>query len=481
LNDSLWTVKESAEYLGISSSTVYRYTTRNVLPHIRKGFGLRFRKSDLDDWLEKDWHVDLSLPRPSQAHLTLLPPIDIDISKGGSEMPKGKSHTRLTFVLNNETIPGTIYQRKFKHGKRWCINFQTPEGKRIRKVAKLAQSREEAILALQKNIQKAFDHEHSVTRQKEKIQFSDYADKYLNLYAQTNKTSWKTDRSCVKYLKDYFGDKCLADLSSEDIEKLKKGKLGQGAQKSTVNRYLAILRKMLKLAKEWGDFPEEKQIRIKLLSEGDNRKERILTDDEEQRLFQESSELVRSVVFFALNTGMRLREILNLKWSQIDLTSRHVKVENTKSKRNRLVGINTPLLQELQGLREVNGQNPYVYPNPKTGKPYLDVKKGFKAACRRANIEGLRFHDLRHTFASRLVERGIDLITVKDLLGHSTVRMTERYTHSSQLSKRSAVEILAKKPPEKRDYPESLSRIRHVTRHEKWRARQDSNLRPSDS
>lgn len=481
MSDSLLTVKETAEYFGVSCSTVYRYTSRSKLPHIRKSFGLRFRKTDLDDWLEKDKLLDVSLPRPSQAHLTLLPPIVIDTAKGGSEMPKGKSQTRLTFVLNNETIPGTIYQRKFKNGKRWCINYQTPEGKRIRKVARLAQSKEEAILILQKDIQEAYDHEHSVTRQKEKMKFSDYADKYLNLYAQTNKTSWKTDRSCMKYLKDYFGDKHLADLTSEDMEKLKKEKLRQGAQKSTVNRYLAILRKMLKLAKEWGDFPEEKQIRIKLLSEGDNRKERILTDDEEERLFQESSELVKSVVFFALNTGMRLREILNLKWSQIDLTSGHIKVENTKNRRNRLVGINTPLLRELHGRREVNGHNPYVYANPKTGKPYLDVKIGFKAACRRANIEGLRFHDLRHTFASRLVERGIDLITVKDLLGHSTVRMTERYTHSSQLSKRNAVEILAKKPPEKRDYPESLSRIRHVKRHEEWRARQDSNLRPSDS
>ena len=129
---------------------------------------------------------------------------------------------------------------------------------------------------------------------------------------------------------------------------------------------------------------------------------------------------------------MRLREILNLKWSQIDLTKGNINVVNTKNRRNRLVGINTPLLQELQGLRLMIGKNLYVYTNPKTGKPFLDLKKGFKAACRRASIEGLRFHDPRHTFASRLVERGVDLSTVKDLLGHSTVRMTERYTHSSQ-------------------------------------------------
>ncbi len=448
---------------------------------MKKGFGHRFQKSDLDEWLSKDKQIDLTSPLVRQEHLTSTISFDMSRAGGKGAMAKAKSQTRLTFVLNDETITGTIYQRKFKRGKQWCINFQTPEGKRVRKVAKLAQSKEEAILTLRKDIREVFDHEHSITRQKEKIKFGDYAEKYLSLYAQTNKTSWKTDRSCVKYMNNFFGDKHLAELNSEDIEKFKKEKLGQGAQKSTVNRYLAILRKMFNLAKEWGDFPENKQMRIQLLPEGDNRKERILTEDEEQRLFQTSSELVKSVVFFALNTGMRLREILNIKWSQIDLTEAYIKVENTKSGRNRLVGINTPLLQKLQELRLANVANPYVYSNPKTGKPYGDIRNGFIGACSRAGIEGLRFHDLRHTFASRLVERGIDLITVKDLLGHSTVRMTERYTHSSQLSKRKAVEILAQKTAEKVNSPEAVSRMCHVRGLERWRARQDSNLRPSDS
>ncbi len=79
------------------------------------------------------------------------------------------------------------------------------------------------------------------------------------------------------------------------------------------------------------------------------------------------------------------------------------------------------------------------------------------------------------------IQRGIDLITVKDLLGHSTVRMTERYTHSSQLSKRKAVEILTQQTAEKVNSPEAVSRMCHVRGLERWRARQDSNLRPSDS
>ncbi|MFC2161580.1 tyrosine-type recombinase/integrase [Acidobacteriota bacterium] len=478
--DQLLTTQEAAEFLHVSTSTVYRYVSRNEIPIIRKGFGLRFQKSDLDEWLLKDKRISPTPPLEQREFLTSTIAFDMSIPGGKGDMANAKS-SRLTFAINGETIPGTIYQRNFKNGNRWCYNFQIPKGKRVRKVAKLAQSKEEAILALQNSIQEEFDREYSIKRQQEKIKFGDFAEKYLTVYAQTNKVSWITDRSCIKYMKNFFGDKYLVELTSEDIEKFKKEKLKTGVQKSTVNRYLAILRKMFNLAKEWGNFPEDKKIRIQLLNEGDNRKERILTEDEEQRLMKTSSKRVKSVVFFALNTGMRLREILNIKWSQIDLDAGYIRVENTKSGRNRLVGINSPLLQKLQKLRSKNTQSPYVYTNPGTKKPYGDMRNGFQGACKRADIKGLRFHDLRHTFASRLVERGIDLITVKDLLGHSTVRMTERYTHSSQLSKRKAVEILAQTPAEKVNNPEAASRIRHVEELERWRARQDSNLRPSDS
>ncbi len=359
-------------------------------------------------------------------------------------MAKAKTK-RLTFVLNGEVIPGTIYQRETKKGKRWCINFQTPDKKRIRKVARLAQTEEEAVFVLQEEIQKAFNHEYSTSRRREKITIKNFSEKYLELYAKTNKSSWKTDRSCIKNMNHHFGGIFLSELTSETIEKFKKDKLSNGLQKSTVNRYLAILRKMLNLAKDWGYLPESKEIRIRLFPERDNLKERILSGDEEKRLMQTSSELVKSVITVALNTGMRLREILNLKWGQINFHARVIKVDNAKNGRIRYVDINTPLLCELQMLRSRDGQSQHVFFNPDTGKPYLDTKKGFKAACRRAGIEGLRFHDLRHTFASRLIERGADLITVKDLLGHSTVKMTERYTHSSRQSKRNAVELLAQR------------------------------------
>src|SRR5215469_5165459 len=87
-------------------------------------------------------------------------------------------------------------------------------------------------------------------------------------------------------------------------------------------------------------------------------------------------------------------------------------------------------------------RNEFVFYNPETGKPFVDLKAGFKLACKKAGISGVTWHTLRHTFASRLVDRGVDIVTVKELLGHSSITVTMRYTHTNLESKRAAVEKL---------------------------------------
>ena len=113
-------------------------------------------------------------------------------------------------------------------------------------------------------------------------------------------------------------------------------------------------------------------------------------------------------------------------------------LEKTKSDRKRLVPINKPVLRELIKHKESH----YLFINPRTLEPLQELKRSFKTACKKIRIEDLRFHDLRHTFASRLIEKGVDIITVKEILGHSSVRVTERYTHSSFPQKELAVRAL---------------------------------------
>jgi integrase len=145
---------------------------------------------------------------------------------------------------------------------------------------------------------------------------------------------------------------------------------------------------------------------------------------------------------------MRRGEILSLEWDQIDFKAGEIRVENTKSGRRRTVEINSSLLEVLTRLKSQARDGRFVFPNPKTGMPFTKLQKSFQRACLKAEVLGLRFHDLRHTFASRLVEKGVDIVRVKELLGHSTVRITERYTHPSREERKKAVESLCRKAAE---------------------------------
>jgi integrase len=233
------------------------------------------------------------------------------------------------------------------------------------------------------------------------------------------------------------------------IEKFRAWRLREGNSKTTCNRYLQLLKKMFNVAKEEGDAEENPVQKVKLYSEKDVLREKVLTEEEEGRLLGTSVEHLRSILILALNTGMRRGEIFNLMWSQVDFRDRKIRVERTKSQKFRFIPMNSTVFYELRRLESKNGQSSYVSFNPETGKPYVDVMTAFKAACSRAGVKGLRFHDLRHTFASRLVKRGADIVTVQNLLGHSTLALTQRYTHADDERKKAAVELLSREAEER--------------------------------
>lgn len=305
-----------------------------------------------------------------------------------------------------------------------------------------AVTKEEAALALREEVARAFDREYGIKKQKERIKFKDFVEMFIENYSRVNKRSWKDDFYRLQKCIGFFGNIYLHEVAPLDIERFKSVKLDEGLTKTTVNHYLKILKRLFNIAIEWGYARENPVRRIKLYSEKDTQKERILGEEEEVRLLEAASGHLRPILVVALNTGMRRGEILNLRWEQVDLEQRIIQVINTKSGRNRVIPVNDALFDVLKGLKR---NSEYVFPNPETGGPYRTVRRSFENACQRAKIKGLRFHDLRHTFASRLVERGVDIVRVKELLGHSSVKITERYTHSNQEEKKRAVELLCKK------------------------------------
>ena len=356
-------------------------------------------------------------------------------------MAKAKNKTRFNFGY------GAIYQRKTKTGTiRWYLDYKDANGERIQKVAPLATNQDEAAYALREEVTREFDAEYRIRRETEKISFPDFSAMFLEEYSKIWKKSWKSDQSYLQAnLIPFFHERQMVNIRQADIEKYIVHRKKEGVEDSTVNRELACLRKMFNKAMDWGYLEKNPVARIQFFSEKNNMKERVLTEDEEKRLLNSCNSVLNPILITALQTGMRRGEILSLRWSDVDIDQKEITLSNTKSGRSRVIPINNELLDVFYQLLREKVSDIWVFLNPRTKEPFKDVKKSFHGACARAGIKNLRFHDLRHTFASRLVQRGVDLITVKDLLGHSSVRITERYTHSNKSLKAEAVGRLARK------------------------------------
>jgi integrase len=179
-----------------------------------------------------------------------------------------------------------------------------------------------------------------------------------------------------------------------------------------------------------------------------NQRMRYLSYEECQTLIDVCESHLKPIVITALNTGMRKGEILNLKWDDVDLKNGFIFVRETKNGDRRDIPINQKLRSALESLYRGSKKNPrqihipYVFYYYRTGNPFLDVKRSFTTALRKAGIKDFRFHDLRHTFASQLVMAGADIAAVRELLGHKTLTMTLRYSHLAPNHKVQTVKLL---------------------------------------
>jgi integrase len=171
-----------------------------------------------------------------------------------------------------------------------------------------------------------------------------------------------------------------------------------------------------------------------------NERIRFLTSEEEQRLLAHCKEPLRPLVITALHTGLRKSEVLSLTWENVDFKRRSITVRAAYAKNgeSRSIPMNDVLTTTLEEVRIQSTATGSVFCSRK-GTPYRSFRTAFECAVRKGGIPDFTFHDLRHTFASRLVMSGVDLPTVKELMGHKDITMTLRYTQLSSNHKYSAV------------------------------------------
>jgi len=285
-----------------------------------------------------------------------------------------------------------------------------------------------------------------------------YAIKLYLEYSENNKKTYKGDVFSTNIFLEYFGNVNLEDITPAKIEDFKRDvKKDRDNKNATVNRHLQALSKMLNIAVANDLLNKNPMWSVKKLKEN-NYKTRVLSEDEEKRLFTELErgyEVVgrerkpktiypylhlKPLIECALQTGMRRGEIFNLKWSNVEFEYGFIELLETKSGKSRKVPISSKLMKVLE---EAKNDTEYVFINPDTNMPYNDIKKSFHTVLKKAGIEDFRFHDFRHTAATRMLEKGADIRTVQEILGHSSVSVTERYTHTNANKKKSAIELLS--------------------------------------
>lgn len=258
------------------------------------------------------------------------------------------------------------------------------------------------------------------------------------------KQPYNTHLVMKNHLLPRWGKMRLDEITSQDIAKWFAEKAAAGLAPATVDKLRTVLGRSFELARQWKlpgvaanpvrDVPRRKY---------SNARERYLSAGEVKRLFRalDKSEgpQLKNIVSLLLLTGARKTELLTAKWEQIDLERRTWLIPTTKTGKPRYVPLSQSAIDTIEALPRWDGC-PWLLPNPKTLKPYTDIKRSWDKARDAAGLYDLRIHDLRHSAASFMINAGIDLYAVGRVLGHADHRSTQRYSHVANDTLMKAVE-----------------------------------------
>lgn len=236
-------------------------------------------------------------------------------------------------------------------------------------------------------------------------------------------------RNSIKNLKPHFEWHTLDKITPPMVEQFKSKRLAEGVKPATVNRDLATIKRLFSLSEHWGLVELDRVRKVKLLREN-NERLRYLTSDEEARLLESCrTPYLHLAVLIALNTGLRKDGVLTLRWSEIDFELNRIS-KTVKGDKRVYIPLSATLRDALLEAKRGKVLSQYVLPSPKRqGEPCVDLKRGFSEALRGAGIRDFRWHDIRHSFATNFLRRTKDINALREILGHSDLKMTMRYAH----------------------------------------------------
>jgi len=317
-----------------------------------------------------------------------------------------------------------LYRRR--GSPHWWIRYADRNGRIIRESTGTTEKKLARDILAKKKVQVA-ENRHLDVRKVPNTTFYELCEQYWELDGKHKRM--KGLSHMLEIWKKWFGNLPMKELNQQKVEKFLAGRMEEKhLSPATRNRHLAHLSSVFNEGKEWGLVAENPAVGIKPFRENGART-RFLDQEEIHSLLEAATEDFFPVVLTALHTGMRRGEITELRWTDVDFNNKIITIQDSKSGKKRMIPINDILHETLKVLPS-RFKKGYVFPSPvRPEEPWRDFRWQFQKAVKQAEIKNLRFHDLRHTFASHLVMSGVDVMTVKELLGHASLTMTLRYSH----------------------------------------------------
>ncbi len=271
-------------------------------------------------------------------------------------------------------------------------------------------------------------------------------DRYLP-FVKGYKRSWKTDETVLRVhilpeLGRYFLDEITPDFIVGLTNKMRSAEYAPGS----VGRVVIILRYVFNLAIKWKVVPPGTNPASGIPVPPDVQRSRYLTEEETDRLIDsiemDENQIAAKAIMVLLMTGARRNEVTQARWADVNWERETLFVPRTKNGTPHNIQLGNEVIELLRSVPVIEG-NPYIFPSPTTGKPMPHLFFPWDRIRKRAELKDVRLHDLRHSFASLLVNNGEDLHVVQELLGHKNARSTQRYAHLSPKRLSKAVEIVA--------------------------------------
>ena len=358
--------------------------------------------------------------------------------------PDGKRQEELV-----DSSRSGLYLLTTKTGsKSYMIRFKSPVTKKSAHIkigriedVKLDDAREN-VTELRKLIAKGIDpRHHNDDKRDGNILYPVFMREHVIPHAKSHIKSWKkTEERFNNYLAIEFNGP-LVSISRHHIQEYQSKLLEKGLAPATCNRIIQVLRHSLFLAVDWGFLDKNPAERIKMFRE-DNEVERFLSDEQLLSLFSvlknDNNKPVSRIIMWLLSTGCRLNEALRARTENINRENRtwKIPVADAKSHKSRTVVLSEAAMSVLD--EAYDEDSVWLFPNPKTVKPYTTISRVWYRIRKEAGIEGFRLHDLRHSFASYLAQAGESTIAIAESLGHSDYRVSQRYVHLNQDTMRKA-------------------------------------------